>query len=93
MGIETQAIYRGKFARNVPTEKFSTEQEDPFNWIGYVEVDVLYYPTVKGTVDIDQKGSIYDIIATLTLPQGKVEIRNVLDFEVSFCSSVVRNIS
>lgn len=90
LGIETQAIYKEKLADGgggikqvLGQEK---EEDDPFSWEGFVEIDTLLYPTMKGTIDIDQKGTVYDILASLHLPMGEAELRNEFDFIVRFHS-------
>lgn len=59
------------------------EEEDPFNWTGYAEVHTLLYPCVIIDVDIDQKGTVYDVVATLSLPDGEAILRDEFDFGVS----------
>lgn len=85
LGIETQAIYKEKLADGGGGIKQVAEvdEEDPFGWEGSVEIDTLLYPTMKGTVDIDQKGTVYDVLASLHLPKGEAELRNEFDFIVN----------
>lgn len=58
------------------------EYEEPISWAGLLEIDTLIYPTVKGMLDIDQKGDVYVLLATLILPDGKAEIRDEFEMEV-----------
>jgi hypothetical protein len=63
------------------------ESEDALSWRGVVELDTVLYPTVKGTLDIDERGTVYNIVASLVLPDGVAEIRDEFDFVVSDSSS------
>lgn len=61
------------------------EYEEPISWAGLLEIDTLIYPTLKGTLDIDQKGDVYVLLATILLPDGdgKAEIRDEFEMEVT----------
>jgi transcriptional regulator of NAD metabolism len=70
------------------------ETEDALSWMGIIELDTVLYPTMKGTLDIDERGTVYNIVASLTLPDGVAEIRDEFDFVVSKClvlSAVIWN--
>lgn len=60
------------------------EYEEPISWAGLLEIDTLIYSTLKGTLDIDQKGDVYVLLATILLPDGdgKAEIRDEFEMEV-----------
>lgn len=38
---------------------------------------------MKGTLDIDERGTVYNILASLALPDGIAEVRDEFDFIVS----------
>jgi hypothetical protein len=38
---------------------------------------------MKGTLDIDERGTVYNIVASLALPDGIAEVRDEFDFIVS----------
>jgi hypothetical protein len=61
------------------------ESEDALSWRGVIELDTLLYPTMKGTLDIDESGTVYNIVASLVLPDGVAEIRDEFDFVVREC--------
>lgn len=94
LGIETQAIYRGSFAGNQnlgtrydPDDDYEDDEdetfiEEPLNWSGLVEINTIFYPTMKGTLEVDQKGSLYVVMGTLTLPKGTAELKDEFDFLV-----------
>lgn len=83
LGIEMEQIYR-KHARSVvKREVLEDEEEDePLSWHGLVEVDAIMYPTMKGELDIDQKGASYVLHGKLLMPHGPATILNVLDYTV-----------
>lgn len=88
LGIKTQAIYKNKlnvfsgFLVKQKTDKVDDgeHEEDPINWSGYIELNTLIYPTMTAEIDIDQKGTVYDVGATLKLPAGKAEFRDEFDY-------------
>lgn len=93
LGIKTQAIYNGKLA-GTEMEKnledltdddydYEDEAEEPISWSGLVAIDTVIYSTMKGTLDIDQKGTLYVVLGTLTLPDGVAELKDEFDFIVS----------
>lgn len=59
------------------------ETEDALSWRGVIELDTVLYPTMKGTLDIDERGTVYNIVASLALPDGIAEVRDEFDFIVS----------
>lgn len=72
---------------NAARENSSSEEEDEdgeelLNYVGSMELDTLVWPTIVGTLDLEEVNSIYQALGKLRLPQGDVEFRNRLDFEV-----------
>ncbi|PNF28889.1 hypothetical protein B7P43_G03854 [Cryptotermes secundus] len=63
------------------------EAEDALSWMGIIELDTVLYPTMKGTLDIDERGTVYNIVASLALPDGVAEIRDEFDFVDVFTMS------
>lgn len=59
------------------------ETKDALSWRGVIELDTILYPTMKGTLDIDERGTIYNIVASMALPDGIAEVRDEFDFIVS----------
>ena len=57
--------------------------DDAVSWRGEIELDTIFYPTMKGTLDIDERGTLYLIVASFVLPDGVAELRDEFDFEVS----------
>jgi hypothetical protein len=75
-------------------DESDSETEDALSWMGIIELDTVLYPTMKGTLDIDERGTVYNIVASLVLPDGVAEIRDEFDFVVSKClilSTVIWN--
>jgi len=56
------------------------EAKDALSWRGVIELDTVLYPTMKGTLDIDERGTVYNIVASLALPDGIAEVRDEFDF-------------
>lgn len=52
------------------------EEEDPISFDGYMELDTLIWPTLKGNLDVDQIDESYISFGTIILPQGVIEIRD-----------------
>ncbi|KAK4871887.1 hypothetical protein RN001_016011 [Aquatica leii] len=82
LGIKTQALYNENFDGKALSsdEDYDNEVEDPINWSGFIEIDSMIYPTIKCSFDIDQKGTLYVLIGTLTLRDGTVDFKNEFDF-------------
>lgn len=93
-GIETQTIYRNSFVEKLqppatyyPDDDYDEEGEgsleEPLSWSGLVEVNTLFHPTMTAALDIDQKGFLYFVQGTLTLPQGTARLEDEFSFVVS----------
>ncbi|XP_069692884.1 uncharacterized protein Apoltp isoform X2 [Periplaneta americana] len=61
-------------------EEDDEESQDALSWRGVIELDTILYPTMKGTLDIDERGNVYTVVASLVLPDGVAEIRDEFDF-------------
>lgn len=92
LGIETQDIYNrqstGWENKNEDDyyEDGSQEEEmdyDPLNWTGSIEIDAIIYPTMKGTLDIDQEGPLYILQGKLSLPNGVAVVNDQFEFIVN----------
>lgn len=44
------------------------------SWTGVVQLDMLVYETLKGTLDFDKRGPLYLMHVILTLPDGVADI-------------------
>lgn len=86
LGIKTQAIYAGKLssdsAKKTEVTHDESNEQDPISWNGLMELDMIIYPTIKGTFDLDQKGSVYVLLGSLILPNGTVTIKDEFEFVV-----------
>ncbi|KAF5300365.1 hypothetical protein FQR65_LT00986 [Abscondita terminalis] len=82
LGIKTQSLYNQKFNEKTlsSSEDYDDEVEDPISWNGFIEIDSAIYSTITCNFDIDQKGSLYVLIGTLTLFEGTVQFKNEFDF-------------
>ncbi|KAK5639713.1 hypothetical protein RI129_012205 [Pyrocoelia pectoralis] len=78
MGIKPQIIYNQNFGGD--SDEDFEEIENPINWSGFIEVDSIIYSTVNCSFDIDQKGNLYVILGTMSLPKGVVDFKNEFDF-------------
>ncbi|CAG9816912.1 unnamed protein product [Phaedon cochleariae] len=47
-----------------------------FSWEGLIELDIIIYPTMKGQLEIEQKGTVYSLQSKLIMPQG---VANIFD--------------
>ncbi|PSN49824.1 hypothetical protein C0J52_08839 [Blattella germanica] len=61
-------------------EENEESEEDALSWRGEIELDTILYPTMKGTLDIDERGTLYLIVASLVLPDGVAEVHDEFDF-------------
>lgn len=87
MGIKTQSIYAGRLSSDVakrrePVNK-KVDEMDPFSWTGLIEVDLILFPTIDATIDIDQKANVFVLLGTLNLPNGTVNLKDEYEFFVS----------
>lgn len=86
MGIKARDIYEGRLeGRTWPEHKNEDDQEedDSLNWTGSIKIDAIIYPTMEGTLDIDQEGPTYILDATLSLPHGNATLNDVFEFIVN----------
>ncbi|KYB29704.1 hypothetical protein TcasGA2_TC031518 [Tribolium castaneum] len=83
MGIKSQDIYGERLADHSWSEhknEDDQEEEDSLNWTGSIKIDAIIYPTMEGTLDIDQEGPLYILDATLSLPAGNATLNDVFEF-------------
>lgn len=52
------------------------DDEELLNFMAYMELDTIVYPTLKGTLDFEEVEDTYFSFGTLILPQGMIEIRD-----------------
>lgn len=86
LGIKRPPIYTSIQKNYMGEEEIGEADDDThdgISWSGLIEVDTIIWPTIKGSLDIDQAGSVYAATVTLTLPDGVAEMTDVLDFSVS----------
>ncbi|XP_055591953.1 uncharacterized protein LOC129743787 [Uranotaenia lowii] len=57
-------------------EEEDDEEEDAMNLIGKIELDTIIWPTITGTLDLEEYKSKYYVSGNVVLPQGIVEIRD-----------------
>ncbi|XP_072402619.1 uncharacterized protein Apoltp isoform X1 [Diabrotica undecimpunctata] len=76
LGIKLNNVY--KRSKQAQTEE--KDYDDPLSWEGLIEVDVIIYPTMKGELEIDEKGTTYIIKSQLKTPQGFIDIFDEFDF-------------
>ena len=90
MGIRTHDIYGRMLEgrswsehKNEEDQEEDEEEEDSLNWTGSIKIDAIIYPTMEGTLDIDQEGPVYILDATLSLPSGNATVNDVFEFIVN----------
>lgn len=57
--------------------------DDTASWKGAIDLDIIIYPTLKGFLEINQKGETYYLQSKLTLPNGIADFRNEFYYHVS----------
>ncbi|XP_045482614.1 uncharacterized protein LOC123686485 [Harmonia axyridis] len=82
LGIRLDEIYGKKNRTGALSSKEKEEYDDDdlMTWSGLVEIDTLINPTIKGTLDIDQKGPVYTIKSKMIMPDGLAVINDRLEF-------------
>ncbi|KAK9890371.1 hypothetical protein WA026_010464 [Henosepilachna vigintioctopunctata] len=87
LDIDLEEIYGRKTMRfhSNDNEKEESLEDNLLNWSGLVEIDSLVYPTMKGTLDIEQKGPIYTFKSKLSLPDGLAVMNDRLEYYDAFC--------
>ncbi|KAJ8955428.1 hypothetical protein NQ318_003526 [Aromia moschata] len=66
LGIRMENVYSRSQLSQVEEE----DGDDPLSWKGLIELDVIIYPTMKGELEIDQKGSSYILQSNLVMSHG-----------------------
>ncbi|XP_063238564.1 uncharacterized protein LOC134540049 isoform X2 [Bacillus rossius redtenbacheri] len=59
---------------------YGEEEEEAVSWAGLLEVDTVLYPTMRAQLDVDEKGSLYVVAGSLTLPDGTAELYDEFSF-------------
>ncbi|XP_055638867.1 uncharacterized protein LOC129776937 isoform X2 [Toxorhynchites rutilus septentrionalis] len=52
------------------------DEENLMNLVGTVEIDTIVWPTITGSVDLEEHNSKYYISGMINLPQGQVDIHD-----------------
>lgn len=93
LGIKTQGIYATKLSSDLNKRRGPVNQKvdekDPFSWTGLLQLDLILWPTINATVDIDQKANVYVILGSLQLPNNTIDIKDEYEFFVSALSAFV----
>lgn len=79
MGIEIRNVYLKSKVSQVE-RKYG---DDPLSWKGLLELDIIIYPTIKGELEIDQRGYSYILQSKLTLPHGMATVYDEFEYIVS----------
>ncbi|KAG5880871.1 hypothetical protein JTB14_004019 [Gonioctena quinquepunctata] len=77
LGMKMNDIYTGSKLPQVEER----DAVDPFSWKGLIELDIIIYSTIKGELEIDQKGNSYILQCKLTMPHGVAHILDEFEFE------------
>uniref|UniRef100_W4VR36 Putative lipoprotein n=1 Tax=Corethrella appendiculata TaxID=1370023 RepID=W4VR36_9DIPT len=58
-------------------EEEDDEIEDQLiSFFGYAEINVLFWPTIRGNLDFEEIGDVFVLLGTLKLPQGLIEVQD-----------------
>ncbi|XP_056647213.1 uncharacterized protein LOC130451874 [Diorhabda sublineata] len=76
LGIMLKNVYE----RSKQSQTEEKDYDDPLSWEGSIELDVIIYPTIKGELEIDQRGTSYILKSELTTPHGMVEIFDQFEY-------------
>lgn len=57
-------------------EEDEDEEEELLNLIGKVEIDSIIWPTIIGTIDLEEYKSKYYLSGKIKLPQGDIDVRD-----------------
>uniref|UniRef100_A0A7G3AUB2 Putative lipoprotein n=1 Tax=Lutzomyia longipalpis TaxID=7200 RepID=A0A7G3AUB2_LUTLO len=55
-------------------------EDDYLNFIAFVELDTIIFPTLKGNLDVEEVDDTYYCFGTIILPQGMIEFRDKFYF-------------
>ncbi|KAH1029523.1 hypothetical protein HUJ05_002749, partial [Dendroctonus ponderosae] len=69
LGINVRDVYYSKVSH-----RNSDKDDDFLSFEGLIEVDAIIYPTIKGQLEIDQKGPVYVLQSKVLLPHGAATI-------------------
>lgn len=83
LGINVGDVYYSKTLRN------SSQDDDFLSFKGLIEVDAIILPTMKGQLEIDQKGPVYVLQSKIHLPHGVATIFDEFEYVVSNCLHTV----
>nr|CAD7263142.1 unnamed protein product [Timema shepardi] len=56
------------------------ENKNAISWRGLIELDTFLYPTMKGSLEIDENGPLYTIVGSMVLPDGTAELYDEFTF-------------
>ena len=71
----------------VKDDDYKTSKKNTINslkYLGYIELDTIIWPTIKGNVDYEMIGDYYYMFGNVQLPKGNVEFRNKFYYPVCF---------
>ncbi|XP_066155546.1 uncharacterized protein Apoltp [Euwallacea fornicatus] len=75
LGISVSDVYYSKSVlRN------NSRDDDFLSFKGLIEVDAIIFPTMKGQLEIDQKGPAYVLQSKIHLPHGEATIFNEFEY-------------
>lgn len=80
LGINVRDVYYSKVS-----DRNSDKDDDFLSFEGLIEVDAIIYPTIKGQLEIDQKGPVYVLQSKVLLPHGTATIFDEFQYVVSIC--------
>lgn len=57
---------------------------DDLHWEGAMEIDMIIYPTMKGILELNQRGKTYYLQSKLIVPHGVVYLVDEFYYQVSY---------
>ncbi|XP_055713060.1 uncharacterized protein LOC129807664 isoform X2 [Phlebotomus papatasi] len=57
-----------------------SDEDEYLNFIAYLELDTIIFPTLKGNLDVEEVDDTYYCFGTMILPQGIIEVRDKFYF-------------
>ncbi|XP_076260910.1 apolipoprotein lipid transfer particle isoform X2 [Rhynchophorus ferrugineus] len=75
LGINSRNVYSSdRVYRN------NGKDDDFLSWEGLIELDAILYPTMKGQLEIDQKGPLYVLQGKIHMPAGVATVFNAFEY-------------
>lgn len=67
-------------------EEDNDDDDDDYeamNIVGHMELDTMVWPTIIGTIDVEEIGDAYFAFGTVKTPHGVIEFKDIFYYPVS----------